>query len=150
MKAEDNDYQIILHQAICDRLVEAFAEYLHHQVRTQYWGYAPDENLSHKELLKSRFDGIRPAYGYPACPEHTEKETLFKLLKVEQQAGITLTEHHAMLPAASISGIYFAHPKARYFGLGKVAQDQLQDYAKRKRVQAQRVEKSLSMQYVLD
>ncbi|NCX93831.1 MAG: methionine synthase, partial [Gammaproteobacteria bacterium] len=131
--AED-DYQDILIKALADRLAEAFAEHLHERVRKEFWGYAPDESFSNEEIIKGRYQGIRPAYGYPACPDHTEKWTLWSLLAVEKNTGIRLTEHLAMLPTASVSGIYYAHPKARYFGVGKIDQDQVRDYAKRKKM----------------
>ena len=119
-------------KALADRLAEAFAEYMHEQVRIKYWGYARDEQLNNEELIKERYEGIRPAPGYPACPDHTEKATLFALLDGEQNIGVTLTEHFAMMPAASVSGWYLSHPEARYFGLGKIGADQLQNYAGRK------------------
>ncbi len=130
-QAED-DYNCIMIKALADRLAEAFAEYLHHRVRTQHWGYAADEQLDGTELVAEKYQGIRPAPGYPACPEHSEKLTLFELLDASEKTGITLTEHFAMLPAAAVSGWYFSHPQARYFGVGKIGEDQLSDYAKRK------------------
>jgi 5-methyltetrahydrofolate--homocysteine methyltransferase len=128
----NDDYSSIMIKALADRLAEAFAEYLHRQVRTRYWGFAAGENLGADELIKESYQGIRPAPGYPACPEHSEKGTLFRLLDVTERAGIELTESFAMLPAASVSGWYFSHPDARYFGIGKIADDQMQDYAARK------------------
>lgn len=127
-----DDYNSIMVKALADRLAEAFAEYMHEQVRIEYWGYARDEQLNNEELIKERYEGIRPAPGYPACPDHTEKATLFALLDGEQNIGVTLTEHFAMMPAASVSGWYLSHPEARYFGLGKIGADQLQNYAGRK------------------
>ena len=129
-------------EALADRLSEAFAELLHLRVRKEFWGYAPDENLSHDELLKVKYQGIRPALGYPACPEHAEKENLFNLLDAEK-TGISLTEHFAMYPNASVSGEFFAHPESRYFSLEKVGRDQVEDYAKRKNKPIEFVEKFL-------
>src|SRR5207248_7736935 len=113
-KAEHDDYNAILATALADRLAEAFAEWLHRRARED-WGYGRDEHLTHEELIRERYRGIRPAPGYPACPDHTEKRLLFDLLKAEENAGISLTESCAMLPASSVSGLYFAHPEARYF-----------------------------------
>ncbi|MDJ0927585.1 MAG: methionine synthase [Gammaproteobacteria bacterium] len=127
-----DDYNAILLKALADRLAEAGAEYLHARVRREWWGYAPDEDLSNDELIAEKYQGIRPAPGYPACPDHTEKATLWRLLDVERQTGISLTESFAMLPAASVSGWYFAHPDCRYFTVGKVGRDQVEDYARRK------------------
>ena len=118
--------------ALADRLAEAFAERLHELVRRELWGYAVDEELDNAALIAERYQGIRPAPGYPACPDHTEKLTIFRLLEAEARAGITLTESMAMLPAASVSGYYFWHPQAHYFGLGRIGRDQLEDYARRK------------------
>ena len=140
---EHNDYKVIMIEALADRLSEAFAEYLHLLVRKELWGYAPDENLTITQLLHTEYLGIRPAPGYPACPEHSEKETLFKLLKAEE-AGITLTEHYAMYPNASVCGYYFAHPQSHYFGIEKVGRDQVEDYARRKGVTPEFVEKFLA------
>nr|VFK55098.1 MAG: methionine synthase (B12-dependent) [Candidatus Kentron sp. TUN]VFK61043.1 MAG: methionine synthase (B12-dependent) [Candidatus Kentron sp. TUN] len=130
---EHDDYQAILLKALADRLAEAFAERLHQRVRKEFWGYAPDEALSNRELIREAYRGIRPAVGYPACPDHTEKLSLWSLIGPEE-IGIRLTENHAMIPAASVSGWYFSHPDARYFGLGKLREDQLADYARRKGV----------------
>lgn len=127
-----DDYNSILVKAIADRFAEAAAEYLHEQVRHRIWGYAPGEMLTNEELIKEQYQGIRPAPGYPACPDHTEKETLFQLLKAEESLGVGLTEHFAMSPAASVSGFYLSHPESRYFGLGKIDHTQLTDYANRK------------------
>ncbi|MCW8128258.1 methionine synthase [Microbulbifer halophilus] len=131
-EAKHDDYNAIMVKALADRLAESFAETLHRQVRRDYWGYAPDEQLSNEELIKERYRGIRPAPGYPACPDHTEKATLFELLDAPDNAGVRLTEHFAMLPAASVSGWYFAHPEAKYFNVGKIGRDQLQSLAERK------------------
>jgi 5-methyltetrahydrofolate--homocysteine methyltransferase len=131
-EAQHDDYSAILAKALADRLAEAFAERLHERVRTEFWGYARDEHLDNQQLIREEYQGIRPAPGYPACPEHTEKRTLFDLLGAESNAGITLTESFAMLPTASVSGYYFWHPQAAYFGVGKIDRDQVEDYARRK------------------
>lgn len=131
-ESEQDDYRAILLKALADRLAEAFAEYLHREVRSKHWGYAKEETLSNEDLVAEKYKGIRPAPGYPACPEHTEKATLFELLQVENQTGIKLTESFAMYPAASVSGWYFGHPSSKYFGLGNVSKDQVEDYADRK------------------
>ena len=127
-----------------DRLAEAFAEYLHLKVRKEIWGYTSDEVLSNEELIKEKYKGIRPAPGYPACPDHLEKPTIWKLLNVEQEIGVKLTESMAMWPAASVSGYYFANPESKYFGLGKIKKDQLEDYAKRRNISVELAEKWLS------
>jgi 5-methyltetrahydrofolate--homocysteine methyltransferase len=139
-----DDYNAILTKALADRLAEAFAELLHQRVRREFWGYAPDEALDNQGLIKERYQGIRPAPGYPACPDHTEKRILFDLLRVEESAGITLTESFAMLPAASVSGYYFWHPQSQYFGVGKIERDQVEDYARRKGMDVAAVERWLS------
>lgn len=131
-EASHDDYNSILLKALADRLAEAFAERMHQRVRTEYWGYVPDEDLTNEELIKEKYHGIRPAPGYPACPDHTEKPELFRLLSAESAAGIKLTESMAMLPAASVSGYYVSHPNAAYFGVGKIGRDQVADYAARK------------------
>lgn len=131
-KANLDDYSAILLEALADRLAEAFAERMHERVRRELWGYAPEENLSHEDLIKERYQGIRPAPGYPACPEHTEKQTLWRLLDVEATTGIRLTESMAMWPGASVSGWYFSHPEAHYFAVGRIGDDQAADYARRK------------------
>ncbi|WP_321347470.1 methionine synthase [uncultured Draconibacterium sp.] len=141
-REEHNDYKAIMVEALADRLSEAFAELLHLEIRKNYWGYAPDENLTLDEILKIKYQGIRPALGYPACPEHSEKENLFKLLDAEE-IGISLTEHYAMYPNASVSGQYFVHPESRYFSLEKIGKDQVEDYAKRKNESLEFVEKFL-------
>ncbi len=141
-RADNNDYKAIMLEALSDRLSEAFAELLHLQVRKEYWGYAPDEDLSLDEILKIKYQGIRPALGYPACPEHSEKENLFELLDAEK-IGISLTEHYAMYPNASVSGQFFVHPESRYFSLEKIGKDQVADYAKRKGKSVEFVEKFL-------
>jgi 5-methyltetrahydrofolate--homocysteine methyltransferase len=143
-EAAHDDYNAILTKALADRLAEAFAELLHQRVRREFWGYAPDESLDSESLIKERYQGIRPAPGYPACPDHTEKRILFDLLSAEKSAGITLTESFAMLPAASVSGYYFWHPQAQYFGVGKIGRDQVEDYARRKGMDVTTAERWLS------
>ena len=128
---EGNDYASLMIKALADRLAEAFAEHLHARVRTEFWAYAPDEKLSTEELISERYRGIRPAPGYPACPEHSEKETLFALLDAEATTGISLTDSYAMTPAASVSGYYFSHPESRYFSVGKISSEQVEDLASR-------------------
>ena len=131
-EADHDDYNAILLKALADRLAEAFAEHLHERIRTEFWGYAPEESLSNEALIQEQYQGVRPAPGYPACPDHTEKRTIFSVLSVEHSIGATLTEHMAMMPTASVSGWYFGHPKSQYFGLGKITKDQVIDYAERK------------------
>ncbi|MEN8007401.1 MAG: methionine synthase [Candidatus Krumholzibacteriota bacterium] len=130
-KAADDDYRSIMVKALADRLAEAFAEYLHLQVRREYWGYAPDEGLANEELIEEKYQGIRPAPGYPACPDHLVKQFLFELLDAEAKTGVSLTENCAMEPAASVAGWYFSHPEAKYFGMGRLGRDQVADYAAR-------------------
>ena len=142
-ESEHDDYSKIMLQALADRLAEALAEYIHMKVRTEYWGYAKDELLSNDDMIKEVYTGIRPAPGYPACPDHTEKNKLFQLLDATQQIGITLTESLAMFPASSVCGWYFAHPQAKYFGVGKITKDQLHDYAARKGMETADAEKWL-------
>ncbi|MBX3672538.1 MAG: methionine synthase [Burkholderiales bacterium] len=131
-EAKHDDFSAIMLKALADRLAEAFAEHLHHRVRTEYWGYAAGESLTNEEMIAEKYAGIRPAVGYPSCPDHTEKGELFRLLDAERNAGITLTESFAMVPTAAVSGFYFANPQARYFAVGKVERDQVADYAHRK------------------
>lgn len=138
-----DDYSAIMVKALADRLAEAFAEHLHKRVRTEYWGYIADETLSNDELIKEKYLGIRPAPGYPACPDHTEKGTLFDLLKPKETIGLALTEHYAMYPAAAVSGWYFAHPQAKYFNTGKIAKDQVESLAKRKGISTADMERWL-------
>jgi 5-methyltetrahydrofolate--homocysteine methyltransferase len=140
----DDDYTQIMVKALADRLAEAFAEYLHARVRQQYWGYAEDENFDSEALIKERYQGIRPAPGYPACPEHSEKEILFQLLDATARTDIALTESYAMTPAAAVSGWYFSHPESRYFGVGKIDEDQLQSYAERKQVSVKEARRLLT------
>jgi len=143
LKDSLDDYGSIMVKALADRLAEAFAEYLHREVRMKFWGYAPEEQLDNQALIKESYRGIRPAPGYPACPDHLEKETIWKVLQVEERIGVSLTESLAMWPAASVSGYYFGHPEARYFGLGKIKRDQLEDYARRKKIPLSEAEKWL-------
>lgn len=142
-ESEHDDYSKIMLQALADRLAEALAEYVHMKVRTEYWGYAKNELLSNDDMIKEVYTGIRPAPGYPACPDHTEKNKLFQLLDATQQLGIILTESLAMFPASSVCGWYFSHPEAKYFGVGKITKDQLQDYAARKGMDTDTAEKWL-------
>jgi len=139
-----DDYSSILLKALADRFAEATAEYMHEYVRKELWGYASAESFNNDQLIKEAYQGIRPAPGYPACPDHSEKPGLFQLLQATNRIGVSLTEAHAMLPAASVSGYYFAHPDARYFGVGKVAKDQVEDYAKRKGISLLEAERSLA------
>ena len=131
-EADQDDYKSIMAKAVADRLAEAFAELMHEMVRKNLWGFAKDENLTPEQINLGQYRSIRPAPGYPACPDHTEKATLFKLLDATKNTGITLTETFAMFPTAAVSGFYFAHPHSKYFAIGKIAQDQIIDYAKRK------------------
>ena len=141
---QHDDYNSIMVKALADRLAEAFAEHMHERVRKEFWGYDTNESLTNDELIKETYTGIRPAPGYPSCPEHTEKGPLFKLLDAENALGVTLTEHYAMYPAASVSGWYFAHPESSYFNVGKIAKDQVEDYAKRKGMDLKTAERWLS------
>jgi len=143
-ESNHDDYNAIMLKALADRLAEGFAELMHEKVRKDYWGYASNEQLSNQELIKESYKGIRPASGYPACPEHTEKSKLWKLLDVENATGISITEHFAMLPTASVSGWYISHPDAKYFALGKIRHDQVEDYAKRKGMNIREAERWLS------
>lgn len=138
-----DDYNKIMIASLADRLAEAFAEHMHERVRKEFWGYALHEDLENEELIKEKYTGIRPAPGYPACPDHTEKPMLFKLLDAEKNAGITLTESNAMYPASSVSGWYFSHPDSKYFGIGKIAKDQVEDYAARKNMKVEEIERWL-------
>jgi 5-methyltetrahydrofolate--homocysteine methyltransferase len=141
---QHDDYRAIMAKALADRLAEAFAERLHERVRREFWGYEKDGALSNEDLIKENYRGIRPAPGYPACPDHTEKATLFRLLDGEKSTGVSLTESFAMWPAASVSGWYFSHPQSHYFGVGKIARDQVEDYARRKKMKVADVERWLS------
>ena len=140
---DHDDYKSIMAKALADRLAEAFAELLHEKVRREYWGYVKSEKLNNDDLIRAKYQGIRPAPGYPACPDHTEKKFLFELLDATARTGISLTENFAMLPAASVSGFYFAHEQSKYFGVGKINKDQVADYARRKGQSVSTIEKWL-------
>jgi 5-methyltetrahydrofolate--homocysteine methyltransferase len=142
-KNDHDDYNIIMTKAIADRLAEAFAEYLHKIIRNEHWGYAKNENLSNDELIKEEYDGIRPAPGYPAQPDHSEKLKIWNVLDIEKNCGISLTESYAMLPAASVSGLYFANSHSKFFTVGKISEDQVTDYAQRKGISKKDAEKLL-------
>ncbi|RLQ88768.1 methionine synthase [Notoacmeibacter ruber] len=142
--AGNDDYNNILFKALCDRLAEAFAEHMHQRVRKEFWGYEADEELSNEDLIAEKYRGIRPAPGYPSQPDHTEKATLFSLLNATEQAGVTLTQSFAMHPASSVSGLYFSHPDSVYFGVGKIEKDQVEDYARRKKMELDDVERWLA------
>jgi 5-methyltetrahydrofolate--homocysteine methyltransferase len=142
-KAGD-DYSAIMLKALADRLAEAFAELLHKRVRTEFWGYTQEAHISMEDIHKGKFQGIRPAYGYPACPEHSVKRTVFDLLQAEENAGISLTESYAMLPTAAVSGMYIAHPQSHYFGIGRIGRDQMEDYAQQRGLPIQHIEKIIS------
>lgn len=143
-KTKQDDYSEIMAKALADRLAEAFAELLHTKVRKEFWGYAPVETSDINELINENYQGIRPAPGYPACPDHTEKKTIFELLEAEKEVGITLTESYAMFPTAAVSGYYFSHPESKYFGLGKIEKDQVAEYATRKGISIKEMERWLS------
>ena len=143
-EADHDDYNAIMVKALADRLAEAFAEHMHERVRKEFWGYAADENLDNAALVAEKYQGIRPAPGYPACPDHTEKETLFELLDAANRVDISLTESFAMYPGAAVAGWYFWHPEARYFGVGKISRDQIEDYAQRKGMEISEVERWLA------
>jgi 5-methyltetrahydrofolate--homocysteine methyltransferase len=142
-KDSQDDYSFIMAEAIADRLAEAFAEVMHVLIRKELWAYSPDEDLSINDLIKVRYSGIRPAPGYPSQPDHTEKETMWKLMNVKEEIGVELTDSMAMLPAASVSGLYFAHPKSQYFAVGQICKDQVADYAARKNMPVEQCEKWL-------
>jgi 5-methyltetrahydrofolate--homocysteine methyltransferase len=147
---ENDDYNAIMIKALADRLAEAFAELMHKKVRKEFWGYAADEGLDAEDLIREEYRGIRPAPGYPACPEHTEKRTLWDLLDVEESAGITLTESCAMWPGAAVSGYYFSHPDSRYFGVAEIGRDQVSDYAERKGMTLEEAEQWLAPNLAYD
>jgi 5-methyltetrahydrofolate--homocysteine methyltransferase len=141
-KKSGDDYNAIMVEALADRLAEAFAEYLHKKAR-QEWGYGQNEKLTTEDLIDEKYRGIRPAAGYPSCPDHTEKRTLWQLMQIDEKIGMTLTDRYAMLPPASVSGLYFAHPEARYFAVDLITRDQVEDYAKRKGMPVAEVERWL-------
>jgi len=143
-EAEQDDYSKIMAQALADRFVEAFAEYLHREIRVDLWGYAQGEDLDESDLLKIKYDGIRPAPGYPSQPDHTEKATMWDIVKVYEHAGIELSESLSMMPAASVSALVFAHPQSEYFAVGQIGKDQVQSYADRKKMDLEKVERWLS------
>ena len=143
-EAQHDDYSAIMLKVLADRLAEAFAEHLHERVRHEFWGYAPDEQLTGAQMIAEAYRGIRPAPGYPACPDHTEKQALFALLDAQGNAGITLTESCAMLPASAVSGFYLSHPDASYFAVGKIGRDQVEDYARRKAITVTEAERWLA------
>ena len=149
-EGQHDDYSSLMLKALADRLAEALAEWLHRKVRTELWGYAADEALSNDQLIAESYRGIRPAMGYPASPDHTEKDTLWELLDVQQNSGIWLTESKAMVPTAAVSGLYFAHPDARYFAVGKINRDQVEDYARRKERELSEMEKWLGPNLAYD
>jgi 5-methyltetrahydrofolate--homocysteine methyltransferase len=149
-EADHDDYGSIMAKALADRLAEALAEHLHQRVRRELWGYAPEESLENAALIAERYRGIRPAPGYPACPDHTTKGALFDLLGGSESIGITLTESYAMLPTASVSGWYFSHPDAHYFGLGRIGRDQVEDYARRRGMPLADAERWLSPNLAYD
>ena len=143
-EAKNDDYNAIMVKALADRLAEAFAEHLHRRVRTEFWGYVGEEKLSNDDLIAEKYSGIRPAPGYPACPDHTEKGDLFRLLDAGKNAGMELTESFAMLPTAAVSGFYFSHPASRYFAVGKIERDQVAEYAHRKGMDLAQAERWLA------
>ncbi|NNF67821.1 MAG: methionine synthase, partial [Gammaproteobacteria bacterium] len=140
---DNDDYSAILLKALADRLAEAFAELMHHRVRRDYWAYVPGEEFDNAMLIEEKYRGIRPAPGYPACPDHTEKNILWRLLDVEKQTGISLTDSYAMWPTAAVSGWYFSHPESKYFLVGQIARDQVVDYAARKGLSIEQAERWL-------
>lgn len=143
-QSQNDDYSAIMVKVLADRLAEAGAEYLHSLVRKEYWGYETNDNLNVDELFKEKYRGIRPAPGYPSLPDHSEKKLLFELLNVEKNIGVTLTETYMMQPAASVCGLYFAHPEAKYFPVGKIGKDQVLDYKRRKGISTEQAERWLS------
>ena len=149
-KDDLDDYSAILLESLADRLAEAFAERLHQRVRTEFWAYQPDEDLDNESLIREKYVGIRPAPGYPACPEHTEKQTIWSLLDVTANTGIELTESMAMWPGAAVSGLYFSHPQSQYFVVGRIAEDQVEDYAARTKMTLAETERWLSPNLAYD
>jgi 5-methyltetrahydrofolate--homocysteine methyltransferase len=145
-ETQHDDYNAIMVKVLADRFAEAFAEFLHEKVRREYWGYAPNEHLRPDEMLAEKYQGIRPAPGYPACPEHSEKRVLFDLLRAEKHTGVELTENFAMTPPAAVSGFYFAHPDAQYFNVGRIGKDQVMDYSQRTGHELADMERLLSTQ----
>ena len=143
-EATHDDYNAIMLKVLADRLAEAFAEHLHQRVRREFWGYAADESLTNEDLIAEKYRGVRPAPGYPACPDHTEKDGLFRLLDAQKNTGMTLTESFAMLPASAVSGFYFSHPDSAYFAVGKLGRDQVIDYARRKGMALEETERWLA------
>jgi 5-methyltetrahydrofolate--homocysteine methyltransferase len=143
-EADHDDYSAIILKALADRLAEALAEYLHARVRREFWAYASSEQMSNDELIAEKYTGIRPAPGYPACPDHTEKGTLWSMLDVENSIGLRLTDSYAMYPTAAVSGFYFSHPESKYFAVGKIDRDQLESYAERKGLDVVEAEKWLA------
>lgn len=141
---DHDDYSSIMVKALADRLAEAFTELIHYRVRKEFWGYASDENLNLNDMLLEKYQGIRPAHGYPACPDHSEKDTLFRLLDAEKVTGISLTESYSMNPAASVSGLIFANPESKYFFVGKLSEDQIIDYTQRKNSDRETIERLLA------
>ncbi|MGS0730820.1 vitamin B12 dependent-methionine synthase activation domain-containing protein, partial [Shewanella sp. 0m-11] len=143
-EADHDDYSAIMLKCLADRLAEAFAERMHERVRKEFWGYASDEVLDNEALIREKYKGIRPAPGYPACPDHTEKGLLWDLLKPDETIGLNITESYAMFPTAAVSGWYFAHPKSRYFGVTNIGRDQVEDYAARKGMSIEETERWLA------
>lgn len=143
-KKDNDDYSSLMIRVLATRFAEAFAEWLHEELRKELWAYAPNESLTLQEKLRTKYDGIRPAIGYPSLPDHSEKKTLFRLLDVEKNTGITLTENYSMAPGASVSGIIYGHKDAKYFNITKVSKDQVEDYAQRKGVSIEDIEKNLA------
>jgi 5-methyltetrahydrofolate--homocysteine methyltransferase len=149
-KDANDDYNAIMVKALADRLAEAFAERLHERVRKEFWSYDAGEQLESEDLIKERYRGIRPAPGYPACPDHTEKAALFELLDATAKTGIELTEHFAMFPTAAVSGWYFSHPESKFFAVGKIGVDQVEDYAERKGLSKAEAERWLAPSLAYD
>ena len=142
--AKNDDYDKIMLKILADRLAEAYTELLHEDIRKKHWGYAKEEKLSVEEMLREKYRGIRPAFGYPSLPDHSEKEVLWKLLNAEETIGTSLTENYAMYPAASVSGLIFAHPEALYFSIDRIKEDQLRNYAERKGIETEKAERLVS------
>ncbi|RLD44112.1 MAG: methionine synthase, partial [Bacteroidetes bacterium] len=139
-ESEGDDYNAIMIKILADRLAEAFAELMHYKLRTEFWGYSPTEKINQDDLLKEKYRGIRPAPGYSACPEHSEKRKIFDLMNIENKTGIVLTDGYSMYPAASVCGYYFSHPEAKYFDVAKISKDQVEDYANRKNMKVKDIE----------